>query len=55
MHSGSRGKGEEQDFIALTKIKHEDFVVRSAVGKTNIFFTSKRSPGTAGYIKRLND
>lgn len=52
-----RGSGlaGEQGFTALAKIKHEDFVVHSAVGKTNIiFFTSKRSPGT-GCIKRLND
>ena len=48
-------QGEGQGFTALTKIKHEDFVVHSAVGKTNIiFFTSERSPGT-GRIKRLND
>jgi len=45
---------EEQGFTAPAKIKHEDFVVHSAVGKTNIiFFTSERSPGT-GRIKRRN-
>lgn len=49
------GWGGGQGFTALTKIKHEDFVVHSAVGKTNIiFFTSQRSPG-AGSIKCLND
>lgn len=48
-------QGEGQGFTALTKIKHEDFVVHGAVGKTNIiFFTSERSPGT-GCIKCLND
>lgn len=48
-------QGEEQVFTAPAKIKHEDFVAHSAVGKTNIiFFTSERSPGT-GSIKRLND
>lgn len=48
-------QGEERSFTALTKIKHEDFVVHSAVGKTNIiFFTSERGLGTH-CIKGLND
>lgn len=39
-------KGKEHGFTALTKIKHEDFVVHGAVGKTNIiFFTSKERLG----------
>lgn len=32
------GRQEEQGFTALTKIKHEDSVVHSTVGKTNIIF-----------------